>query len=70
MKINDEVKIKDKSKVDNDKLLDSEALSIIKASNYQGAITKISDGIFFVGFKNVKGWVTHGFKSNEIEVVK
>ena len=69
MKLNDVVKIKDKSKVDSDKLLDPTALSTIKASNYQGAITKVSDGIFFVGFKNEKGWVTQGFKSNEIEVV-
>lgn len=69
MKLNDVVKIKDKSRVDNDKFLDPTALSIIKASNYQGAITKTSEGIFFIGFKNEKGWVTQGFKSNEIEVV-
>lgn len=70
MRKNDVVKIKNTSKVDNDKLLDATALAIIKASNYQGAITKISDGIFFVGFKNDKGWVTQGYKKDEIEVIK
>ena len=70
MQLNDIVTMKDKSKVDFDPMLDATAAAIIRASNYQGAITKISDGIFFVGFKNDKGWVTQGYKLNEIEVVK
>lgn len=69
MKLNDIVKVKDASKVDNDQLLESNALSIIKNSSYKGVITKISDGIFFVGFKNDSGWVTQGYKPEEIEVV-
>lgn len=69
MKLNDNVKVKDTPKIDNDQTLESNALSIIKKSNYQGVVTKISDGIFFVGFKNDLGWVTQGYKSDEIEVV-
>lgn len=70
MKLNDIARVINKSNIDNDQTLESNALSIIKASNYQGAITKISDGIFFVGFKDDKGWVTQGYKEKEIEVVK
>lgn len=70
MKLNDVVVIKDKAAVRADVFLDQEALAVIEANNFQGVITKISDGIFFVGFKNDLGWVTQGFKANEIEVVK
>ncbi len=70
MKLNQTVKIKNVSEVERDQFLDSTALAIIRKSNYQGTITKIEDGIHFVGFKNESGWVTQGYKSNEIEVVK
>lgn len=70
MKVNDEVKIKDINKVKNDPHLEELALKIIAENNYKGAITKVVDDIHFVGFKNDFGWVTQGFKSNEIEVVK
>ncbi|MCZ2260612.1 hypothetical protein [Sporosarcina sp. G11-34] len=69
MKINDEVKIKDNNKVKNDPHLEDRALIIIAENNYKGVITKIVDGIHFVGFKNDLVWVTQGFKTNEIEVV-
>jgi len=70
MKINDEVRIIDTKKVASDPHLEELALKIIDENNYEGVITKIDDGIHFVGFKNDFGWVTQGFKSNEIEVVK
>jgi len=70
LKINDDVRITDVEKVKNDPLLEDHALKIITENNYEGVITKVVDGIHFVGFKNDFGWVTQGFKSNEIGVVK
>lgn len=64
------VEIVDKEKLKNDKTLESQALKIIEKSNYQGEITKIEDGIHFVGFTNDEGWVTQGFKQNEIKAVE
>lgn len=69
MKINDKVQVVDKKKVDNDGHLEGNALNIIKESDYKGVVTKIEDGIHFVGFKNKLGWVTQGFKINEIEAI-
>lgn len=68
--LNQLVEIKDKNKVENDKTLESEALKIIEASKFRGEITKIEDGIHFVGFLNDEGWVTQGFKENEIKAVE
>lgn len=63
------VKVKDIKKLENDEQLEGSALSIIKENDYTGEITKIEDGINFVGFRNDVGWVTQGFKNEEIEVV-
>lgn len=66
----DIVKIVDTNKLESDELLEKEALQIIKESNYTGEVTKIEDGIYFVGFMNDLGWVTQGFKADEIQEVK
>lgn len=64
------VKISDVEATEKDELMDKEALEIIKKSNFTGNITKIVDGIHFVGFKNDLGWVTQGFKNDEIQEAK
>lgn len=64
------VEVVDKDKVNKDKTLESQALKIIKKSNYRGEVTKVEDGIHFVGFANDEGWVTQGFKENEIKAVE
>lgn len=66
----DIVKIVDTNKLESDEMLEKEALQIIKESNYTGEVTKIEDGIYFVGFMNDLGWVTQGFKADEIQEVK
>lgn len=69
MKINTKVKIKDIQRLKQDEHLEEQALKIIEASNYEGVITKVIDDVFMVGFKNDIGWVTQGYKANEIEVL-
>lgn len=69
MRFNDVVEIKNKKAVQEDKFLDAEALAVIVENHYRGVVTKESDGIFFVGFKNENGWVTQGYKADEIEVI-
>ena len=66
----DIVKIVDTNKIESDETLEKEALQIIKKSNYTGEVTKVEDGIHFVGFMNDLGWVTQGFKADEIQEVK
>lgn len=63
------VRVKDVKKLENDEQLEDSALNIMKENDYTGEITKIEDGINFVGFRNDTGWVTQGFKDEEIEVV-
>ena len=70
MKLNDTVKIVNKDKTLSDPFLEDNARKIIQECDFKGKITKIEDGIHFVGFKNENGWVTQGYKANEIEVVK
>lgn len=64
------VQVKDKLSVRNDDHLEESALDIIVKNNFRGEVTKIDEGINFVGFKNDLGWVTQGYKDNEIERVK
>lgn len=64
------VEVLDKERIKNDPFLDAEALGIIETENFKGKITKIEDEIHFVGFKNSKGWVTQGYKFNEIKGVE
>lgn len=66
----DIVKIVDTNKIESDETLEKEALQIIKGSNYTGEVTKVENGIHFVGFMNDLGWVTQGFKADEIQEVK
>lgn len=66
----DIVKIVDTNKIESDETLEKEALQIVKESNYTGEVTKVEDGIHFVGFMNDLGWVTQGFKADEIQEVK
>ena len=56
--------------VRKDEHLEDSALKIIEKSNFRGKVTKIENGINFVGFKNELGWVTQGFKGNEIKGVE
>ena len=66
----DTVRIADIEATKNDDLMDKEALKIIEKSDFTGDITKVEDGIYFVGFSNDLGWVTQGFKENEIQAVE
>lgn len=66
----DIVKIVDTNEIKSDKTLEKEALQIVKESNYTGEVTKVEDGIHFVGFMNDLGWVTQGFKADKIQEVK
>lgn len=66
----DIVKIVDTNKIESDETLEKEALQIVKESNYTGEVTKVEDGIHFVGFMNDLGWVTQGFKADKIQEVK
>lgn len=61
------VVVADIDKVKNDELLGAIALEIIEANEFKGEISKVEDGIHFVGFKNEKGWVTQGYKADEIK---
>lgn len=69
-KIGQTVKVANPKSVQQDPYLESNALKIIEASKFTGEITKIQDGIHFVGFKNDLGWVTQGYKVDEIKGVK
>ena len=64
------VEIVDWESVNNDELLEDRAKDIIGLNQFKGEVTKIENDIYFVGFKNDLGWVTQGFKSNEIKGVK
>lgn len=70
LQVDKKVKIKDIEKVRNDPFLEENALLVIEEENFIGEITKIEDGIHFVGFINDNGWVTQGFKADEIEEVE
>lgn len=69
-KVGQKVKIADVNKTKNDALIEEQGQRILEASNYTGEITKIENGIHFVGFKNEHGWLTQGFKSSEIKGVE
>lgn len=64
------VQIVNVDSVRKDEHLEESALKIIEKSRFRGKITKIEDGINFVGFKNELGWVTQGFKNDEIKGVE
>lgn len=64
------VEIVDTDAVVGDEHLEQSALAIISSNNYKGKVTKIVDDIYFVGFKNNLGWVTQGYKENEIRGVE
>ncbi|WP_313429779.1 hypothetical protein [Siminovitchia terrae] len=63
------VHVTDVEKVKQDPFMEANSLKIMEASNFTGEITKIEDGIHFVGFMNDHGWITQGFKADEIEEV-
>lgn len=65
----DIVKVIDVESIKKDELMDNEALEIMQKSNFTGDVTKVEGHIYFVGFSNELGWVTKGFKSDEIERV-
>lgn len=69
-KVGDKVKVVDVEKVKNDDLLEDHALKIIQKNDFMGEVTEIMDDIYLVGFKNELGWVTQGFKADEIQEVK
>jgi len=66
-KVGDRVRVVDEGKVRSDIYLEETALDIIKKSRYKGEVTKIVDDVYFVGFKNDLGWVTQGYKANELK---
>lgn len=68
-KLEDDVRISNVSSLSQDPHLSDGAFEIIKESNYTGKVTKIEDDIYFVGFKNSRGWVTQGFKVDEVKEV-
>lgn len=53
-----------------DPYMEDNSLKIMEASNFTGEITKIEDDIHFVGFMNEHGWITQGFKADEIMEVE
>ena len=65
--VGDRVSIIDEGKVRSDVYLEESALDIIKKNRYKGEVTKIVDDVYFVGFKNDLGWVTQGYKANELK---
>ena len=69
-KVGDKVKVVDVEKVKNDDLLEDPALKIIQKNDFMGEVTEIMDDIYLVSFKNELGWVTQGFKADEIQEVK
>lgn len=69
-KMGDKVKIADVKALENDELMEENAIKVIKTNNYIGEITKIDGDIHFVGFNNKHGWVTQGYKAKEIQAVK
>lgn len=69
MEIGNVVKVKDIEALKKDEQLEEHALKIIEENEFTGEITKIEEGINFVGFRNDLGWITQGFKDSEIEVV-
>lgn len=69
-KVGQRVSIVDKEAVEKDPHIEENALEIIRKNGFAGEITKIEDGIHFVGFQDELGWVTQGYKANEIEEVK
>lgn len=60
------VQIVDVERVKQDPFMETNSLKIMEASNFTGEITKIENGIHFVGFMNDIGWITQGFKADEI----
>lgn len=69
-KLGDKVKIRDIEAVKKDPLLEKEGLAILEESKFIGEVTKIEDDIYFVGFKNEKGWLTQGYKTEQLERVE
>lgn len=66
------VKIKDTDNLEvQGELFSKETLDILKAVNFTGVITKIEDGLNYVGFSGEDiGWVTQVYKDEELEVVE
>ncbi len=68
------VVVVDKEAVEKDEHLEEYALKIIKDSDFIGEVTKVfdeeEDTVYCVGFWNDKGWVTQGFRDDEIKEVK
>lgn len=69
-RLGEKVKVVNVEALENDDLMEDNAIKIIKNNDYIGKITKINEGIHFVGFNNKYGWVTQGYKENEIKAVK
>lgn len=70
LKVGQLVRVVDENKVKQDPLLEENALKVMESSNFTGEVTKIEGDIHFVGFMNDYGWLTKGFKSNEIKEVE
>lgn len=75
MNLGSKVSVIDYDKVINDPLIEDKALEIIIKEGFIGYVSKIfkepdGDVIFSVGFKNELGWVTQGFKAEELKEVK
>ena len=64
------VQVADVQKVRQDPFLEENALKIMETSNFTGEITKVENGIHFVGFMNDHGWITQGFKADEVKGVE
>lgn len=69
--IGDKVKIKNPDIEEQDELLSSETINLLKALDFTGVVTQVQDDLIYVGFSNENSaWITQVFKADEIEVTQ
>lgn len=70
-KIGDRVKVLNPNTNEQDELLESETINLLKKLDFIGIVTQIENDLNYVGFAHeTLGWVTQVFKEDEIEVVQ
>ena len=70
LQIGDDVRMKNPDLEVKDEKLSQEPLTLLKALDYIGVITKIEGNLYFVGFVHDNlGWVTQGFNEDQLEKV-
>lgn len=70
LQVGDRVVVRDPDKEVKGELLSEETINLLEALNYTGVVTKDEGSIYFVGFAHeTLGWVTQGFREEELEKV-